>query len=117
MGPILLADARNPELRAALHALRGDLELIEAGAVPEALRRCTIWLGEPDRLVPLLRAGLRPQWLQSTWAGYRPLLAADHPFWDAPGLTLTRPSPARWCRMNWPACSSTTCGASRPARR
>lgn len=77
MGPILLADARNPELRAALHALRGDLELIEADAVPEALRRCTIWLGEPDRLVPLLRAGLRPQWLQSTWAGYRPLLAAD----------------------------------------
>lgn len=79
MGPILLADARNPELRAALHALGGDLELIEADAAPEAQRRCMIWLGEPDRLVPLLRAGLRPQWLQSTWAGYRPLLAADLP--------------------------------------
>lgn len=79
MGPILLADARNPELRAALHALRGDLQLIEADAAPEALRRCTIWLGEPDRLAPLLRAGLRPQWLQSTWAGYRPLLATDLP--------------------------------------
>lgn len=79
MGPILLADARNPELRAALHAMRSDLELIDADSVAQAVRRCTVWLGEPDRLVPLLRAGLRPQWLQSTWAGYRPLLAADLP--------------------------------------
>lgn len=79
MGPILLADSRNPELRAALGELNPALELQEASADVEAARRCAIWLGEPDRLVPLLRAGLRPQWLQSTWAGYRPLLAADLP--------------------------------------
>lgn len=36
MGPILLADARNPELRAALHAVRSDLELIDAGSAAQA---------------------------------------------------------------------------------
>lgn len=36
MGPILLADARNPELRAALHAMRSDLELIDADSVAQA---------------------------------------------------------------------------------
>lgn len=79
MGPILLADSRNPELRAALGELAPALELLELSDDVEAMRRCTVWLGEPDRLVPLLRAGLRPDWLQSTWAGYRPLLATDLP--------------------------------------
>lgn len=77
--PILLADARNPELRAALQALRPDLELIEESAGSEAVRRCAIWLGEPDQAERLLRSGLRPRWLQSTWAGFKPLLAADLP--------------------------------------
>ena len=40
---------------------------------------CPVWLGEPDLVVPLLRQGLRPDWLQSTWAGITPLLAADLP--------------------------------------
>lgn len=35
MGPILLADARNPELRAALHAMRSDLELIDADSAAQ----------------------------------------------------------------------------------
>jgi phosphoglycerate dehydrogenase-like enzyme len=38
-----------------------------------------IWLGQPDLLAPLLRQGLQPQWLQSTWAGVTPLLAKDLP--------------------------------------
>lgn len=77
--PILLADDRSAELRAALHALRPDLELIEESAGTEAVRRCAIWLGEPDQAERLLRSGLRPHWLQSTWAGFKPLLAADLP--------------------------------------
>lgn len=79
MDPVLLLDSRNPELRAALGALRPELELVELSAGAAAVRRCAIWLGEPDRVVGLLRQGLRPQWLQSTWAGYAPLLAADLP--------------------------------------
>lgn len=77
--PILLADDRSAELRVALQALRPDLELIDESAGIEAVRRCAIWLGEPDQAERLLRSGLRPQWLQSTWAGFKPLLAADLP--------------------------------------
>lgn len=40
---------------------------------------CPVWLGQPDLLAPLLRQGHKPQWLQSTWAGITPLLAADLP--------------------------------------
>jgi phosphoglycerate dehydrogenase-like enzyme len=40
---------------------------------------CPIWLGQPDMLAGLLRKGHKPQWLQSTWAGIRPLLAPDLP--------------------------------------
>lgn len=79
MDPVLLLDSRNPELRAALGPLLPELELVELSAGAAAVRRCAIWLGEPDQVVGLLRQGLRPQWLQSTWAGYAPLLAADLP--------------------------------------
>lgn len=40
---------------------------------------CPLWLGQPDLLAALLRQGHKPQWLQSTWAGITPLLAADLP--------------------------------------
>lgn len=40
---------------------------------------CPVWLAEPDLAVPLLRQGLKPVWLQSTWAGITPLLASDLP--------------------------------------
>nr|WP_322942015.1 D-2-hydroxyacid dehydrogenase [Pseudomonas sp. s4] len=58
------------------------LQLV-AGAQPEALHAladdCDVWLGQPDLLAPLLRQGVRPQWLQSTWAGITPLLAQGLP--------------------------------------
>ena len=58
------------------------LQLV-AGAQPEALHAladdCDVWLGQPDLLAPLLRQGVRPQWLQSTWAGITPLLAHGLP--------------------------------------
>ncbi|MDM8350742.1 D-2-hydroxyacid dehydrogenase [Pseudomonas sp. sp1636] len=41
--------------------------------------RCPLWLGQPDLLAALLEQGHQPQWLQSTWAGIAPLLAADLP--------------------------------------
>ncbi|WP_212630286.1 D-2-hydroxyacid dehydrogenase [Pseudomonas sp. KB-10] len=59
-----------------------ELQLV-ASTQPEQLHtlasECDLWLGQPDLLAPLLRAGLRPQWLQSTWAGITPLLAAGLP--------------------------------------
>lgn len=60
-----------PEL--ALLASADPVELAAAAG------DCPLWLGQPDLLAPLLRQGLRPQWLQSTWAGITPLLAAGLP--------------------------------------
>lgn len=40
---------------------------------------CPIWLGQPDLLAGLLRQAPPPAWIQSTWAGITPLLAADLP--------------------------------------
>jgi phosphoglycerate dehydrogenase-like enzyme len=60
-----------PELE--LHGSADPLELAHwAGS-------CPLWLGQPDLLAPLLAQGHKPQWLQSTWAGVTPLLAADLP--------------------------------------
>ncbi|RIA18950.1 phosphoglycerate dehydrogenase-like enzyme [Ectopseudomonas oleovorans] len=63
-------------------AVYPELQLVagdDAKALSCAAGDCDLWLGEPDLLVPLLRQGHRPQWLQSTWAGITPLLAADLP--------------------------------------
>ncbi|AOE84388.1 D-2-hydroxyacid dehydrogenase [Pseudomonas sp. TCU-HL1] len=45
----------------------------------DAARECPVWLGEPDLMAELLRKGCKPEWMQSTWAGITPLLAADLP--------------------------------------
>ncbi|KRW58048.1 D-2-hydroxyacid dehydrogenase [Pseudomonas sp. TTU2014-080ASC] len=59
-----------------------DIEAVASDEI-EVLREqaaiCPIWLGQPDLLANLLRSGSQPQWLQSTWAGIRPLLASDLP--------------------------------------
>ncbi|QTS88390.1 D-2-hydroxyacid dehydrogenase [Ectopseudomonas khazarica] len=51
----------------------------EPARLREAAGQCEVWLGQPDLLTPLLREGLCPHWLQSTWAGITPLLATDLP--------------------------------------
>ena len=59
-----------------------ELEILASDNAAELARyagSCPLWLGQPDLLAPLLRAGHKPQWLQSTWAGITPLLAADLP--------------------------------------
>ena len=66
----LLGDAE-PSLQ--LHGSDDPAELARLAA------RCPVWLGAPDLLAPLLRGGARPQWVQSTWAGITPMLAADLP--------------------------------------
>jgi phosphoglycerate dehydrogenase-like enzyme len=56
-----------------------DVEVMSSGDSAELSRmaqECPIWLGQPDLLANLLRQGHLPRWLQSTWAGITPLLAA-----------------------------------------
>lgn len=50
-----------------------------ADSVAAHAKACPVWLGQPDQVAALLRRGVAPQWLQSTWAGITPLLAADLP--------------------------------------
>ncbi|VFT39128.1 putative 2-hydroxyacid dehydrogenase [Pseudomonas aeruginosa] len=59
----------------SLKVVAGDdpLQLIDAAS------ECSIWLGQPDLVAQMLRQGVHPVWVQSTWAGITPLLAADLP--------------------------------------
>ncbi|WP_107760519.1 D-2-hydroxyacid dehydrogenase [Dickeya sp. Secpp 1600] len=79
MTSILLLDSRADELRDVLREAAPDLPLlIGSGEVAQAAT-CDIWVGEPDKAAQLLAQGAKPRWLQSTWAGYKPLLAAGLP--------------------------------------
>jgi phosphoglycerate dehydrogenase-like enzyme len=77
---VLLLELDHARYAELLSATAPDLQLVagEQAAVAEA-QDCPIWLGQPDLLLPLLRQGLRPDWLQSTWAGITPLLGIGLP--------------------------------------
>ena len=79
---LLIAEADHAYYAERIRAACPELDLF-ASDDPKALAAAAvdhpIWLGEPSLLTPLLRQGLRPQWLQSTWAGITPLLASDLP--------------------------------------
>lgn len=79
---VLLVEQAHARYAALLQAAMPQLQLV-AGDDPQALLGaagdCPVWLGQPDLLLPLLRAGHTPAWLQSTWAGITPLLASGLP--------------------------------------
>ncbi len=79
MTPVLLLDARADEIRDPLHAMMPDLPLVIGSGDPQEAAGCDIWIGEPDKAAALLAQGVKPRWLQSTWAGYKPLLAETFP--------------------------------------
>lgn len=79
---ILIAEADHQHYAELLQQEACELQLISAADPAELRDRaadCAVWLGQPDLLAELLHGGARPQWLQSTWAGITPLLAADLP--------------------------------------
>lgn len=78
---LLLEDAPAGYVR-AWRQLAPDLELrvpVDPAEAARLAQQPCYWLGQPDRAAALLRQGAKPAWLQSTWAGYAPLLAADLP--------------------------------------
>lgn len=82
MTAVLLLEDEPAGYVAAWRLLAPDLELRVPADQAEAERMAAgehYWLGQPDRAATLLRRGVKPRWLQSTWAGYAPLLAADLP--------------------------------------
>lgn len=80
---VLIADKSHVDyIQRLKHALSSDLELVgsdDPQRLPALAVDCHIWLGQPDLLTNVLREGLKPQWLQSTWAGIRPFMANDLP--------------------------------------
>tara|TARA_R100001244_G_scaffold259_17_gene486 strand:- start:3010 stop:3966 length:957 start_codon:yes stop_codon:yes gene_type:complete len=79
---VLLGETEHARYADLLRQAAPVLELVGSDDAAELARwadRCPLWLGQPDLLAKLLRQGHRPQWLQSTWAGITPLLAADLP--------------------------------------
>ncbi|WP_298189365.1 D-2-hydroxyacid dehydrogenase [uncultured Pseudomonas sp.] len=79
---VLIAEVEHARYADLLRQQAPGLELFASDQPSELAAyaaRDAIWLGRPDLLVPLLRQGLQPQWLQSTWAGVTPLLAAGLP--------------------------------------
>jgi len=82
MTAVLLLEQEPAGYLDAWQALAPGLDLRVAQDQAEAERLAggaCYWLGQPDRAADLLRRGAKPSWLQSTWAGYAPLLAADLP--------------------------------------
>lgn len=73
---ILLLERDHARYAELLRAAEPGLEPLHDAA---RAGECPVWLGEPDLLLPLLRRGQRPDWLQSTWAGITPLLGVGLP--------------------------------------
>ncbi|MBO3277727.1 D-2-hydroxyacid dehydrogenase [Pseudomonas schmalbachii] len=86
---LLILD-REHKLYAALIMAAEPGLVVVSGNDPDALQdaaaECPVWLGEPDLVGAMLRKGVFPVWVQSTWAGITPLLADDLP----KDYTLTR---------------------------
>lgn len=86
---VLIAEAAHERYAALLRQQAPELEVFSSADPAELVSHaagCSVWLGQPDLLAPLLHQGLPPQWLQSTWAGVTPLLAKGLPT----DYTLTR---------------------------
>ncbi|MDZ5601484.1 D-2-hydroxyacid dehydrogenase [Pseudomonas sp. RP23018S] len=79
---VVVAEHDHPVYAQLIAEQHPQLQVL-ASSDPSELRtmagQASVWLGEPDLLADLLRHGLKPAWLQSTWAGVTPLLAPDLP--------------------------------------
>lgn len=83
---LLLTDPDCAEYQALLTESRGDL-VIRTSNDPLAMKaECEVWLGSPDSVIPLIKEGLQPRWIQLTWAGVTPLVGVSVP----EGCQITR---------------------------
>lgn len=79
MTPMLVLDSRADEIKNALRDVASDIELVVSDGTAGQAAQYDIWVGEPKQVVGLLAQGVHPQWLQSTWAGFKPYLAEGLP--------------------------------------
>ncbi|WP_313455793.1 D-2-hydroxyacid dehydrogenase [Pseudomonas sp.] len=79
---VLIAEHDHARYCQLLHEALPELSVLtsdDSAVLARQAPQCDIWLGQPDLLASLLRQGHTPQWMQSTWAGITPLLAAGLP--------------------------------------
>lgn len=84
---VLLADPDSAELHVLIRQAHAQLPLRTRDEV-DAQGDCDVWLGAPEHVIELLDRGLRPRWVQLTWAGVTPMLDPRVPR----GYQLTRAS-------------------------
>ena len=83
---VLLTDPAAGKLQSLLQDRLPRLTVRTLRADQRLKSDCEVWLGAPDSIIPLLKSGLTPRWIQLTWAGVTPMLAQDVP----KGYLLTR---------------------------
>ncbi|WP_449432124.1 D-2-hydroxyacid dehydrogenase [Pseudomonas putida] len=84
---VLLTDPDSADLYALIRQEHSKLPLRTLAEIPSQ-GECDVWLGAPESVIELLEHGLRPRWVQLTWAGVTPMLAPHVPR----GYQLTRAS-------------------------
>lgn len=82
---VLLTDPDSAELLALIRQGHAGLPLRTRDDI-DAHVECDVWLGSPEHVIELLGRGLRPRWVQLTWAGVTPMLDPRVPR----GYQLTR---------------------------
>ncbi|ANG99113.1 hypothetical protein A8A54_21365 [Brucella pseudogrignonensis] len=79
---ILIIESRYEEYSSILKKLLPDAAIVATNRIEQALdeaRHCTFWLGQPDLIAGLLSSGIKPGFVQSSWAGFEALQASDLP--------------------------------------
>jgi phosphoglycerate dehydrogenase-like enzyme len=79
---ILIIESHYQIYHDALKELLPDAVIISTSSIEHALTeagQCSFWIGQPDLIVGLLSSGMKPEFVQSSWAGFEALLAPDLP--------------------------------------
>lgn len=79
---ILIIERHHQIYHNALSELLPDAVIFSTSSIEHALTeagQCSFWIGQPDLIAGLLSSGMKPEFVQSSWAGFEALLAPDLP--------------------------------------
>lgn len=79
---ILIIESHCQIYHDALIGLLPDAVIVSTNGIEHALTeagQCPFWIGQPDLIAGLLSCGIKPEFVQSSWAGFEPLLVPDLP--------------------------------------
>jgi len=79
---ILIVESHYQIYHDALSELLPDAVIVSTSSVQHAVidaGQCSLWIGQPDLIAGLLSSGMKPVFVQSSWAGFEALLAPNLP--------------------------------------